>query len=75
MTSRYMSPSLHGIPHEKLGTTTNPPPLPSLSNHSQSAITMKLTPENAQQLLDAGAFVVFSDLPAGTEVGIDGECV
>lgn len=36
---------------------------------------MKLTPENAQQLFDAGAFVVFSDLPAGTEVGIDGEYV
>jgi hypothetical protein len=36
---------------------------------------MNLNPENAQQLFDAGAFVVFSDLPEGTEVGIDGECV
>lgn len=41
----------------------------------RSVSTMKLTPENAQRLFEAGAFVVFSDLPAGTEVGIDGECV
>jgi hypothetical protein len=38
-------------------------------------ITMKLTPEYAQRLFEIGAFVIFSDLPAGTEVGIDGEYV
>lgn len=65
---------VHGN-HKKLEATTVPPLLPSLTNHSRSAMTMKLTPENAQPLFDAGAFVVFSDLPAGTEVGIDGECV
>jgi hypothetical protein len=36
---------------------------------------MKLTPEYAQRLFETGAFVIFSDLPAGTEVGIDGEYV
>jgi hypothetical protein len=36
---------------------------------------MKLTPEYAQRLFDTGAFVIFSDLPAGAEVGIDGEYV
>jgi A1 cistron-splicing factor AAR2 len=36
---------------------------------------MKLTPEYAQRLFETGAFVIFSGLPTGSEVGIDGECV
>ncbi|KAJ9119568.1 hypothetical protein QFC22_003277 [Naganishia vaughanmartiniae] len=34
---------------------------------------MKLTPEYAQRLFETGAFVVFSGLPTGSEVGIDGD--
>lgn len=34
---------------------------------------MKLSPEAAQHYFDTGAFVIVSDLPEGTQVGIDGE--
>ena len=36
---------------------------------------MELTSEYAQRLFETGAFVIISDLPSGSEVGIDGECV
>ena len=31
-----------------------------------------LTPEQAQALWDAGCFLILSDLPEGSEFGIDG---
>ncbi|KAJ9094417.1 hypothetical protein QFC21_005956 [Naganishia friedmannii] len=34
---------------------------------------MKLTPEYAQRLFQTGAFIIFSGLPPGSEVGIDGD--
>jgi A1 cistron-splicing factor AAR2 len=32
----------------------------------------KLSPDQAQALWDAGGFIILSDLPEGSEFGIDG---
>ncbi|KAK8864508.1 hypothetical protein IAR55_001758 [Kwoniella newhampshirensis] len=37
-------------------------------------MTENLTPEQAQALWDAGGFLVLTDLPEGSEFGIDGTC-
>jgi hypothetical protein len=60
----------NALPHPNVVSTSSDSYLNPVLN--LSIVMDSLTPDQAQALWDAGGFLILSDLPEGSEFGIDG---